>query len=730
MLKSFPFFKQLDSMDCGPTCLRMIAKYYGKNYSLETLRTKSGVNREGVSMFGLAEAAEAIGFRTLAVKTTIDKVSQEAIFPLIAHWNQKHFLVIYRIKDDKIYVADPGRDLLVYTKEEFSKLWISTQEDDEKLGVVLLLEPTPQFYEAEGDKGTKLSFKLLSRYLLNYKKLLIQLILGLLVGSLLQLIFPFLTQSIVDIGINTHDINFIFLILMAQVMLFLGQTSVDFIRSWVLLHINTRLNISISTDFLIKLMKLPIVYFEGKMVGDILQRMTDQQRIQSFLTGPTLSILFSFFNFIVFTIVIINYNLKIFLIFIIGSAVYIAWVLFFLKHRRNLDYKRFDILAQNQTNMVQLIHGMQEIKMNTCETSKRWQWERIQAKVFKISVKGLELNQYQQGGSAFINQAKNILITFFSATAVVHGQLTLGAMLAIQYIIGQLNGPIEQFIQLVQLTQDAMISMERLNEIHTLEDEEPAGVAKVTVLPENSDIVLKNVDFKYTGVGNDLVLTDINLIIPRGKMTAIVGVSGSGKTTLLKLLMKFYMPVNGKIMIGNTDLQEISNKTWRSNCGAVMQDSYIFPDSIANNIAVSDEEPDVDKLKQACHIANIADFIEELPLGFNTVIGTNGSGLSQGQKQRLLIARAAYKNPEFIFFDEATNSLDANNEKVIMENLESFFKGKTVIVAAHRLSTVKHADQIIVIDRGRIVEKGTHAGLVALKGAYFTLVKNQLELGD
>jgi ATP-binding cassette, subfamily B, bacterial len=717
-------------MDCGPTCLRMIARYYGKNYALQTLRTKSGINREGASLLGLGEAAEAIGFRTLAVTTTLEKIAGEGIFPMIAHWHQNHFLVIYKIKGDKIYIADPGRDLLTYTKLEFLKLWVSTEENGQKLGVVMLLEPTPQFYEAEGDKTTSLNFTLLFRYFLRYKKLLFQLLLGLLVGSLLQLIFPFLTQSIVDVGINTRDINFIYLVLLAQGMLFLGQTSVEFIRSWVLLHINTRLNISILTDFLIKLMKLPISFFEGKMVGDILQRIGDQQRIQSFLTGPTLSILFSLFNFIVFTIVIINYNVTIFLIFITGSAIYLAWVLLFLKYRRNLDYKRFDILSQNQTNIVQLIHGMQEIKMNTCETSKRWQWERIQAKVFKIGVKSLELTQYQQGGSAFINQAKNILITFFSATAVVHGQLTLGQMLAIQYIIGQLNGPIEQFIQLVQITQDAMISMERLNEIHNLEDEEPAGVPKILVLPKGTDITLQHIDFKYTGAGNDLVLEDINLTIPRGKLTAIVGVSGSGKTTLLKLLMKFYKPVKGIIKIGKTDLQAISNKTWRSNCGAVMQDSYIFPDTIANNIAVADDTPDMAKLKQAVHIANITDFIQSLPLGFNTIIGTNGSGISQGQKQRLLIARAAYKNPEFIFFDEATNSLDANNEKIIMQNLESFFKNKTVVVAAHRLSTVKHADQIIVMEKGKIIEKGTHNELIALKGAYFTLVKNQLELGD
>jgi len=717
-------------MDCGPTCLRMISKFYGKYYSLQTLRTKSSINREGVSMLGISEAAEAIGFRTLVIKTTIKNLSKEAILPLIAHCSKNHFVVVYKIKGDKIYVADPARDRIVYTIEEFSKIWLFTNDNSAKMGVVMLLEPTQQFYATEGEDRTRLSFKLLLKYLFKYRNLLVQLLLGLLIGSLLQLVFPFLTQSIVDVGINTKDVGFIYMILLAQFMLFLGQTSVDFIRSWVLLHINTRLSISILTDFLIKLMKLPIAFFEGKMVGDIIQRIGDQQRIQNFLTGPTLNILFSLFNFIVFTIVIIHYNITIFLIFFIGSTIYVTWVLLFLKYRRSLDYKRFNILSHNQTNIIQLIYGMQEIKMNNLETSKRWQWEKLQAKVFKVSVKSLELTQYQQGGASFINQGKNILITFFSAMAVVHGQLTLGAMLAIQYIIGQLNGPIEQLIQFVQLIQDAKISMERLNEIHSLVDEEPDESSKIFNLPQIGDLVVRDVIFTYPGAGNEPVLNEINLKIPRGKITAIVGMSGSGKTTLIKMLMKFYLPDNGKITLGDTNLKDISIKTWRGSCGAVMQDSYIFPDTIVNNIAVSDEMPNIEKLEQAMEIANISDFIQSLPLGLQTKMGVNGSGVSQGQKQRILIARAAYKNPEFIFFDEATNSLDANNEKAIMQKLENFFTGKTVIIAAHRLSTVKNADQIVVMEKGKIIEKGNHSELISLKGTYFTLIKNQLDLND
>lgn len=729
-MKSFPFYKQLDSVDCGPTCLQIIAKYYGKNYNLQTLRSTSGITKEGVSLLGISEAAESIGFRTLAVKTTVEKIKQERVLPLIAHWQQNHFVVVYKIKKNNIYIADPGKGRVVFTKDEFLQRWVSSKKNNEEQGIVLIIEPTPKFFEANDEKKNKLNFLLLFRYLFSYKKLLFQLIIGLLMGSLLQLIFPFLTQAVVDIGINEHDIQFIYIILFAQLMLYLGQTSVDFIRNWILLHINTRINISILSDFLIKLMKLPISFFDSKKIGDILQRIGDQQRIQNFLTGPTLNVLFSFFNFIVFAYIIILYSIKIFLIFFGASALYITWVLLFLRYRKRLDYKRFDILSQNQGNLVQMVYGMQEIKMNNCETFKRWQWEKIQAKVFKISVKSLKLSQYQQGGAVFINQVKNILITFFSVTAVVNGQLTLGAMLAIQYILGQLNSPIEQLILFIQDAQDALISMERLNEIHAIQDEEPIKIPKIQTFPENKNIHLNHIAFKYLGSGNEFVLRDINLFIPAGKMTAIVGISGSGKTTLLKLLMKFYHPTIGNIKLGENDLQDISNKVWRSKCAVVMQDSYIFSDSIASNIAVGDKNPDGERLLHAVHVANIEDFIKSLPLGFNTKIGTEGSGISQGQRQRILIARAVYKNPEFIFFDEATNSLDANNERTIMKNLEAFFEGKTVIVAAHRLSTVRHADQIVVLENGRIIEKGTHNELVNSQGPYYLLVKNQLELGN
>lgn len=716
-------------MDCGPTCLRMIARHYGKNFSLQRLREISGINREGVSLLGISEAAEKIGFRTTGIKLPLSQI-KEVEFPMILHWDQNHFVVLYKIKGNKFFVADPAKGLIEYTETEFSKHWLSTTSGGESEGVLLTLSPSPDFYTQDGDKNDGLDFSYLLKYLYRYKQLVIQLFVGLGVGSLLQLILPFLTQSVVDIGINTRNLNFIYIILIAQTMLFIGRMSVDFIRSWILLHISTRINISILTDFLIKLMKLPMGYFDTKMTGDILQRMNDQKRIESFLTGSTLSVIFSMFNLVIFAVVLAYYNINIFIIFVVSSILYSLWVVFFLKRRRELDFKRFDISAKNQSSVVQLISGMQEIKLNNCEQQKRWEWERIQAGLFRFNVKSLALGQYQQAGTFFINEGKNILITFLVAKSVIDGQLTLGAMMAVQYIIGQLNSPIEQMLGFVQQLQDAKISLERLNEIREMDDEEPLDKTFIRELPEDKSINIENLSFTYPGAGNEPVLSKIDLSIPAGKTTAIVGMSGSGKTTILKLLLRFYEPQKGDIKIGNSYLNQVSFRYWRGLCGVVMQDGFIFSDSIAKNIAVGDEYPNMAKLKHAINVANINDFVESLPLGLNTKIGSEGNGISQGQKQRILIARAVYKDPEYIFFDEATNALDANNEKVIMENLESFFKGRTVVVVAHRLSTVKNADNIIVLDKGAIIEQGTHAELTQSKGEYYQLVKNQLELGS
>jgi ATP-binding cassette, subfamily B, bacterial len=714
-------------MDCGPTCLRMVLKYYGRAVAIQKIRTLCYVNRGGVNLLALSEAAEKLGMRTTGVKLNIEQLN-EAELPCILHWRKNHFVVLYQIKKGKYYLADPAAGLFSLDEATFKKHFYSHKETSE--GILLLLSPSPLFYEQEDDKeANKISWLTILRYFYAYKQLFIQLAFGMGIGTLLSLVTPFLTQSIVDIGINTRNINFVYLILIAQVMLFIGSTSVGFIRSWILLHISTRINISILTDFLIKLMKLPVSFFESKTTGDIMQRMNDQARIESFLTGTTLNTLFSIINLVVFTFVLIYYNAVIFAVSFSFTLLYAGWITLFLKRRRALNYKQFDNSSSNQSNIVELVNGMQEIKLNNCEKQKRWGWEHIQARLFKFKMQNLAVSQYQQGGSAFINQAKNILITFLSVKAVIDGQITLGGMMAIQYIVGQVSSPIEQMLGFVQSYQDAKISLERLNEIHGLPDEEPTDKYWVHELPDNKTITIKDLTFTYPGAGNDPVLENINLTIPQGKTTAIVGMSGSGKTTILKLLLRFYEPEKGELRIGATNLNQVSFKAWRSACGTVLQDGFIFSDTIENNIAVGDDYPDPQKLQKAIKVANIQDFIEELPFGLYTKIGTAGSGISQGQKQRLLIARAVYKNPDYLFFDEATNALDANNERIIMDNLEEFFTGKTVVVVAHRLSTVSNADNIIVLDKGKIIEQGTHHELTALKGEYYGLVKNQLELG-
>jgi ATP-binding cassette subfamily B protein len=725
----FPHFKQHDAMDCGPTCLMMIAKYYGKHYSLQTLRDRCFITREGVSMLGISDAAESIGMHSIGARVTFQQLQEEVELPCIVHWKQRHFVVVYKINKNYVYVSDPALGLIRFTKEEFLNGWISTREEGQDQGLCLILTPTPNFYEAEDEKSNKIGMAFLFKYLRPYKKFLFQLLIGMVIGSLLQLLFPFLTQSIVDIGISTQDIGFVYLILIAQLMLFVSQSAVEFIRSWILLHISTRINISIISDFLIKLMKLPLGFFDTKMIGDILQRIGDHHRIEVFLTSSSLNIIFSMINLVVFGLVLAYYNLPIFFIFILGSVLYVAWVVLFMKKRRDLDFRKFAQLADNNSNLIQLIMGIQEIKLNNCEKQKRWGWERIQANVFKINVKSLTLSQYQMSGSVFINQVKNIVISFFAAKAVIDGNMTLGMMMAVQYIIGQLNSPIDQLINFMHMTQDAKISLERLGEIHNKE-EEATDIDKVKELPLDRSLHINKLFFQYEGPHSEFVLKDLNLIIPEKKVTAIVGASGSGKTTLIKLLLGFYPATRGEIKIGDVQLEAFSPRVWRQKCGVVMQDGYIFSDSIANNIGISSEIIDKQRLLYAVKMANILEFIEELPLGFNTKIGSEGHGLSQGQKQRILIARAIYKNPEFIFFDEATNALDANNELVIMENLNQFFVGRTVVVVAHRLSTVKNADQIVVLEKGAIIERGTHEELTRLKGAYYHLVKNQLELGN
>lgn len=737
LFDTFTFYRQHDAMQCGITCLKMVCKYYGREYSLDELSKLCSTSRAGVTLLGINEAASELGFRTFCGKPTIEQLTG-APLPAILHWNQNHFVVLYKVKKlrngkHRYYIADPGRDLLCYTDEEMQDYWavVKTLGDYDR-GVALFLQPMPQFYENNRqEKSEKRSFGFLLGYLKQYRRYFGQIILGLLLGSIIQLIFPFLTQAIVDVGINYRDINFIYLILLAQLTLTISRTAVDFIRRWILLHISMRINISLISDFFIKLLRLPMSFFDTKLTGDIMQRMTDHRRIESFLTGQTLSILFSIINFIIFGIVLLCYNTSIFAVFALCSLIYAVWIILFLRKRKQLDYLYFEKQAANNNKTLQFIIGMQEIKLQDCEQRRRWEWEDAQADLFDANMKSLKLQQTQEAGSIFINETKNIIITVLAATAVINNEMTLGMMLAVQYIIGQLNAPVEQLLNFIYSMQDVSISLERINEIHEKPNEASiAGALTSFDHPSGCDIKLNDVVFRYDKHLEPNIIDHVTTVLPRGKVTAIVGTSGSGKTTLIKLLLGYYPLLHGQIIIGSHPINDYNLKWWRRQCGVVMQDGFIFSESIARNIAVDDGEIDRKRLLHAARIANIEDYIENLPLKYNTIIGQDGIGLSQGQKQRILIARAVYKDPPYIFLDEATNALDANNERAIVENLARFYHGKTVVVVAHRLSTVRHADNIIVLEQGKIVENGQHEDLITAKGAYYNLVKNQLELGN
>ncbi len=727
----FPNYQQLDAMDCGSTCLRIIAKYYGKSYSAQSLHESCPTTHEGVSMLAISDAAESIGFRTLGARITLEQLYQDMPLPCIAHWNQQHFVVIYKIKDGKVYISDPAGGLLEYKEESFARCWISTEGRGGKpCGTVLLLEPTPQFYirkEKNKQDTQTLGLTTLIKYLQPYKGNLCKAFIGLLLGSILCFILPYITQQIVDIGIGRKNLHFVVIMLLAQIAIVFGQTSNDLIRSWLMLNTATRLSISLVSDFLGKLMRLPIAFFDSQTTGDIMQRIADYSRIQSFLTESLLSIILAGVVFVLYGVIMVNYHWEIFLIFLCGSFLYVIWILFFMEKRRKLDYMRFQVVSVNQSNLVQLITGMQDIKLNNCEKQKRWEWERIQTRLFNISIKSLTLGQIQTIGSTCIDQTKNIAISFLAAKAVINGDMTLGMMTAVQYIIGQLNVPILQLLSFIQETQDAKLSLERLNEIYSKTDEDPANIHKIKEIPKNVDIELRHVTYQYEGNHSEKVLDDISLTIPHGKVTAIVGASGSGKTTLLKMILGFYQPTCGEILLNQKNLKEYNNSAWRANCGTVMQESFIFSDTIINNIGISDNLPNINRVREAIGIVNLEDFISNLPLGLNTKIGMDGHGLSTGQKQRILIARAIYKGADYIILDEATNSLDANNEFSIMNKLRKVFNGKTVIIVAHRLSTIRNADNIIVLDHGKIVENGTHGNLVLQKGYYLRLLKNQLK---
>lgn len=735
-MRKFPLYRQHDSMQCGVTCLRMICAYWGKEYPAEYLDRLCGASREGVSLLGISETAAELGLKSVCARLTTGQLA-EVELPAILHWNQNHFVVLYRISRKRggktvYHVADPGKGLRQYDGPSFEAGWIETRSRGEDKGIAMFAQPTPAFFSKRvPGKTERRSFTFLLGYLKRYRYYFGQVFLGLAVGSLLQLLFPFLTQAIVDLGIDHEDLGLIWLILLGQLALVTSQTALDFIQRWILLHVSMRVNISLVSDFFIKLLRLPMGFFDTRLMGDLMQRMGDHKRVEQYLTNEALTVLFSLLTFLVFGGVLLVYDPLIFAVFVAGSLLYGLWIAFFLGKRKRIDYELFEKEAENNNKTYRFITTMQEIKLQDCEQRRRWEWEDVQAGLFRVQAKSLKLRQAQEAGGILITQVKNILVTVLAATAVINGQMTLGMMLAVQYIIGQLNRPVEQLMRFIYASQDVKISLDRINEIHgQMEEEDGSESLKAYPDGEPGDLSLRRADFSYDPHAPRKTIDGVSLTIPRGKVTAIVGTSGSGKTTLVKLLLGFYPLLSGEIRVGRTPLGQLNKKWWRRQCGVVMQDGVIFSESIARNIAVDDGPIDTARLARAVEIANIKEFIQSLPLRYDTVIGPDGIGLSQGQKQRVLIARAVYKDPDYIFLDEATNALDANNEQAIVRNLDTFYKGKTVVIVAHRLSTVRHADQIIVIERGKIIETGDHQSLIDRRGAYYRLVSNQLELGN
>lgn len=729
-LKSFPIDRQLDMMDCGPACLKMIAKFYGKYYSLQYLRDLCGNTREGVSLAGISHGAESIGLRSLAAHCTVRDIVDKVPLPIIIHWDNSHFVVLHKIRERqngkmRFFIADPAKGHIEYDRDEFEEKWIK-QNENKTSGVALILEPQADFKQRQaGEKAERgKNLENIMGYFLRYKKSFMYLGTVMLLITGMQAVLPFISKAVIDVGIQTQDVSFINIVLIANLALIVSITLSSAVRDWILQHMSSRINIALISDYLIKLMKLPVSFFENKMLGDILQRANDNERIRNFIMNNSLNLVFSSLTFFIFSIILLIFNKTIFYIFIVGSTLYVVWVIAFLKLRKKLDWDYFELTAKNQSYWVETISGIQDIKINNYEQAKRWKWEGIQSRLFRVNLRMLGINNIQNLGASFVDSVKNLLITFFCAKAVIAGEITFGVMISTQFIIGMLNGPVQQLISFMVSFQFAQISFMRLNEIQTLKDEDEDTGNNDMALTGSKDIIVKNVSFHYTQT-SPLILKNIHLVIPEGKVTAIVGDSGSGKSTLLKLLLRLYKPNHGEILIGGMNVNNIGLRQWRDKCGAVMQDGKIFNDTILNNIILDDEKFDADRLRKAVTAANIGNEIEQLPLGYQTKMGENGRGLSGGQKQRVLIARALYKDPDILFFDEATNSLDTINEQKITAALDEVFTGKTVIVVAHRLSTIRKANQIIVMKDGYVVEIGSHDDLIQRKGRYFQLVESQ-----
>lgn len=725
ILKRFPIEYQMDAKDCGPAALKMVAKYFGRYYSLQYLRDKCGITKEGVTLLGISAAAESIGFHTAAFKCTIDDLIIKVPFPVIVHWNENHFIVVYYADKKHVWVADPQKGHIKYTKREFMAGWYLKNDDK---GVLLALEATSDFKLSKQEKEQeKNSFLSMLRYFLPYKKQFLLIFFVMMVVTLLQGILPFISKAVIDIGISTSDVTFVYIVLIGNITILLSIMVFNVVRDWILMHITARVNIALISDYLVKLMKLPVTFFENKLLGDILQRAQDHERIRSFIMNNSLSLIFSVFTFVIFSIILLIYNTAIFFIFIAGSTLYVVWVLLFLKIRKKLDWQYFELISKNQSYWVETVSAIQDIKIYNYERSRRWKWEEIQARLYHVNKRVLAVTNMQSLGAQFIENIKNMGILFFCATAVIDGEITFGVMISTQFILGMLNGPLIRFVNFIVSAQYAKISFLRMNEIRQLEDEDGLlSVGDTTILPEDKSLSLTNVLFQYAP-HLPMVLFNINLLIPENKVTAIVGSSGCGKSTLLKLLVRLYRPSYGTVNMGGMNVTALNLRTWREMCGVVMQDGKVFSDTIKNNIVLDDEKVDEEQLIRCCQIAQIKEEIDQMPRGFDTEIGEQGRSLSGGQKQRLLIARALYRNPKYLFLDEATNALDTVNEQKIVQALNSAFENRTVVIISHRLSTIRHADQIVVMDKGKIVEVGTHDCLMALEGKYHDLVASQNE---
>ncbi len=719
---AFPYNQQLEAMDCGAACLRMVSRFHGRDYNLEHLRERTHISRDGVTLAGISDGAENIGLQTLALEVTLDQLREDIPLPCILPWLEEHFVVLYKIKGEKFHVADPDPSisLATYSAAEMLTYW---------RGTCLVLEPTPEFKVKGLDEIDKGSLGYVLGYIAKYRRLLVQLLIGLLLGGVLQLVLPYLIKNLVDIGIVYDDWNFIVLVILAQAALFITSTAIAALRRAILSHIGGRVNISLISDFISKLTKLPMTFFNSRMAADLLQRINDHERVQRFLTGQTLMSLFSFVNFIVFGVVLAMWNTTILLVFVAGTLLHVGWLFFFQLRKRDLDHRRFDQSADSQGQLMEIIGGISEIKLYGAERQKRWAWERSQARLYRTGLKLMYLDQLQRTGSSLFNEGKNLIITSIAALAVINNTMTIGMLVAIHYILAQLNSVVNDLTDFIRHYQESMISLERMSEIHNKEDEDKTG-EKLGYVPEKGDLEIKDLVFQYGGAQSPKVLKSITATIRRGQVTAIVGSSGSGKSTLLKILMGFYVPIDGSVTLDGTQIAAIENKKWREKIGVVLQDGYLFSDTIAKNIALGEEIIDQKRLLNAVRIARIQTFIEWLPMGYKTPIGEKGMGLSQGQKQRILLARAIYKNPEILFLDEPTTGLNAFTEMLIMDDLLAHFRGKTVIMVADRHTTIERADQIVVLETGEIVESGQHQELMYRRGSYYRMVENQKELGN